>query len=121
MGIRDEREKKVEKQNHGPEGRVLTSSTGRISWGQGDEGLCFRHPRLIKAEKTTKLIQKQNAPIEAESTPFSFKCMHAQPCPTLRKSMDCSPPGSSVHRIFQVRILEWVAIYSARESSRPRD
>ena len=26
--------------------------------------------------------------------------------------MDCSPPGSSVHRILQVRILEWVAILS---------
>ena len=31
--------------------------------------------------------------------------------------MDCSPPGSSVHRILQARILEWVA----RGSSRPRD
>ena len=30
--------------------------------------------------------------------------------PTLRDPMDCSPPGSSIHRIFQVRVLEWVAI-----------
>ena len=29
---------------------------------------------------------------------------------TLRDPMDCSPPGSSVHGIFQARILEWVAI-----------
>ena len=35
--------------------------------------------------------------------------------------MDCSPPGSPVHGIFQVRILEWVAISSSRGSSRPRD
>ena len=36
--------------------------------------------------------------------------------------MDCySPPGSSVHGIFQARILEWVAIPFARGSSRPRD
>ena len=34
----------------------------------------------------------------------------AQLCPTLRDPMDCSPPGSSVHGIFQVRVLEWVAI-----------
>ena len=27
--------------------------------------------------------------------------------------MDCSPPGSSVHGIFQARILEWVAIFSS--------
>ena len=35
--------------------------------------------------------------------------------------MDCSPPGSSVHGIFQARILEWVAISFSRGSSRPRD
>ena len=35
--------------------------------------------------------------------------------------MDCSPPGSSVHGILQVRILEWVAISFSRESSQPRD
>ena len=33
-----------------------------------------------------------------------------QLCPTLRDPMDCSLPGSSVHGIFQARILEWVAI-----------
>ena len=35
--------------------------------------------------------------------------------------MDCSLPGSSVHGIFQARILEWAAISSSRGSSRPRD
>ena len=35
--------------------------------------------------------------------------------------MDCSPPGSSVHRISQARILDWVAISFSRGSSRPRD
>ena len=34
----------------------------------------------------------------------------AQSCPTLSDPMDCSLPGSSVHRIFQARVLEWVAI-----------
>ena len=34
----------------------------------------------------------------------------AQLCPTLCDPMDCSLPGSSVHWIFQARILEWVAI-----------
>ena len=34
----------------------------------------------------------------------------AQSCPTLSDPMDCSPPGSSVHGIFQARTLEWVAI-----------
>ena len=34
----------------------------------------------------------------------------AQSCPALCDPMDCSLPGSSVHGIFQARILEWVAI-----------
>ena len=34
----------------------------------------------------------------------------AQSYPTLSDPMDCSPPGSSVHRLFQARVLEWGAI-----------
>ena len=48
---------------------------------------------------------------------FLLQCMKvkseskvAQSCPTLSDPMDCSLPGSSVHRIFQARVLEWVAI-----------
>ena len=47
---------------------------------------------------------------------FLLQCMKvkterevAQSCPTLRDPMDCSLPGSSVHGIFQARVLEWVA------------
>ena len=39
---------------------------------------------------------------------------------TICDPMDCSPPGSSVHGIFQERVLEWVAIPFSRESSWPR-
>ena len=48
---------------------------------------------------------------------FLLQCMEvkserevAQSCPTLRDPMDCSPPGSSIHGIFQARVLEWDAI-----------
>ena len=34
----------------------------------------------------------------------------AQLCPTLSDPMDCSPPGSSIHGIFQARVLDWGAI-----------
>ena len=34
----------------------------------------------------------------------------AQSCPTLSDPVDCSLPGSSIHGIFQARVLEWVAI-----------
>ena len=33
-----------------------------------------------------------------------------QSCPTLRNPMDCSLTGSSIHGIFQARVLDWVAI-----------
>ena len=46
---------------------------------------------------------------------FLLQCMKvksesevAQSCPTLSDPMDCSPPGSSVHGIFQAGVLEWV-------------
>ena len=42
-------------------------------------------------------------------------------CPTLSDPVDCSPPGSSVHGIFQAGMLEWVAMHSSRGSSWPRD
>ena len=45
----------------------------------------------------------------------------AQSCPTLCNPVDCSLQGSSVHGIFQARVLEWVAISVSRGSSRPRD
>ena len=45
----------------------------------------------------------------------------AQSCPTLFDPMGRSLPGSSVHGIFQARILEWVAIPFSRRYSRLRD
>ena len=48
---------------------------------------------------------------------FLLQCMKVksenevtQSCLTLSNPMDCSPPGSSVHGIFQARVLEWGAI-----------
>ena len=45
----------------------------------------------------------------------------AQSCPTLCSPMDCSLPGSSVHGIFQARVMEWVAISFSRGPSWPRE
>ena len=45
---------------------------------------------------------------------------HAQLCPIHCDPIDCSPPGSSVHGIFQARILEWVAISFSRGPSQPK-
>ena len=47
------------------------------------------------------------------------RCQVAQLCLILCNPMDCSPPGSSVHGIFQARILKRVAIASSRGCSKP--
>ena len=39
---------------------------------------------------------------------------------TFVTTLDCSPPGVSIHRILQARIPEWVAIFFSGGSSRPR-
>ena len=58
---------------------------------------------------------------------FLLQCMTvksesevAQSCLTLRNPMDCSLPGSSVHGIFQARVLEWGAIaFSVKAFNKP--
>ena len=50
-----------------------------------------------------------------------LKVLVAQPCLTLCNPMDDSLPGSSVHRILQARLQEWVAMPCSRGSSQPRD
>ena len=59
---------------------------------------------------------------------FLLQCMKVttesevtQSCLTLSNIVDCSPPGSSVHGIFQARLLEWVAIaFSVTHSRVPQ-
>ena len=55
---------------------------------------------------------------------FLLQCMKvksesevSQSCLTLSNPMDCSPPGSSIHEIFQGRVLEWGAIAFSAKSS----
>ena len=57
------------------------------------------------------------APPSLRDCHFLLQCMKvesesevAQSCLTLSDPMDCSPPGSSIHGIFQARVLEWGAI-----------
>ena len=44
---------------------------------------------------------------------YMYACSFAKSCLTLCNPVECSPPGSSVHEIFQARVLEWVAISSS--------
>ena len=74
-----------------------------------------------KEKKKTFVFQKRkrlySLPILC---PESVKVLVAQLCPTLCNPLYYNLPGSSVHGISQVRILEWVAISFSRESSWPR-
>ena len=77
-------------------------------------------------ERKRKVLQAGNV---FQATLFIFTglvrcavlCLVTKSCLTLCNPMDCSPPGSSVHGISQIRILAWVAMSSSRGSSQPRD
>ena len=68
-------------------------------------------PRLLHCRQILYHLSHQFSSVQFSSSVVSDLC----------DPMDCSLPGSSVHRIFQARILEWVAISSSRGSSWPRD
>ena len=75
---------------------------------------------VVKGTLFSKLIF--NWKIIAPQCNVGYVCvLVTQPCPALCDPMDCSPPGSSVHRIFQANILEWIAIHFSTGSSLPRD
>ena len=66
----------------------------------------------------------RNAVVEIDVPALRVACgctRSLQSCLTLYDAMDCSPLGSSLHMILQVRILEWIAMPSFRGSSQPRD
>ena len=71
----------------------------------------------------SKLLREQilNILTTTTNTEKVTECMCAQSCPTLSDLMDCSPPGPSVHGILQARRLEWVAIFTSRGFSQPRN
>ena len=70
-------------------------------------------------------VQARHFTFECSKTGKACPCMRvcqvAQSCPTFCNPMDWSPPGTSVPRILQARILKWVAVPSSRGSSSPRD
>ena len=81
-----------------------------------------------RRQQPTRLTRPWDSPGENTGVgcQFLLQCMKvksesevAQSCPTLSDPMDCSPPGSSVHGIFQARVLEWVAIAFSKEQGCP--
>ena len=79
-------------------------------WGTGK--LASQELLLVLMNMLVAVIGKEIFKREASEV--------AQSCTTLCDPMDCSPPGSSVHGIFQARVLERVAISFSRRSSDSR-
>ena len=79
--------------------------------------LYFFQPQLLGPEKLSVSPTRSISDLDLSLC----GCWITQSCPAQCDPMDHSPPGSSVHRILQARILEWVAIPFSRGSSWPRD
>ena len=85
---------------------------------------CFSRVRLCATPETAAHqahpslgFSRQEHSRQGVGCHFLLQCMKvksesevAQSCLTLSDPMDCSPPGSSVHGIFQARVLEWGAV-----------
>ena len=82
----------------------------------------IQYPYMIK--KVNKLSTKEmyfniiNAIYDKPTT--NVMCMNSQSCLTLHDPRNSSPPGASVHGIFQLRPVEWVSISFSRGSSQPK-
>ena len=78
-------------------------------WGRTETCVCMAESTCSLPETITTLLT-------------CYECLSAkslQSCPTLCNPMDCGPPGSSVHGLFQVRKLKWVAMPFSRDLSDP--
>ena len=82
---------------------------------------CFSHANSVRPHRwqPTRLPSPWDSPGKNTGVGchFLLQCMKvkgesedAQSCLTLSDPVDCSLPGSSVHGVFQARVLEWVAI-----------
>ena len=102
---------------------VETVSTGlpNILWGHYLGNIWVHNLELHLRKQSTKRKYLQTRHSSLSMHPTSLKWSLAQSCPTLCDPMDCSLQGSSVHGLFQARVLEWVAMPSSRWSSQPRD
>ena len=89
------------------------------------------HILILNMSKRKRHVQRQlikylagnfpGGPVAKTAFTVQWASEAAQSCLILCNPMDCCLPGSSLHGIFQARVLEWVAISFSRGSSWPRD
>ena len=82
----------------------------KICWREQTKEICtFFFIFTIESTRPFLLYIKDQATTDIWICNLSYCCcLPTQLYPTLCDAMDCSPPGFSVHGIFQARILEWV-------------
>ena len=81
-----------------------------------------RQPISVEGTQSIKWHSRSSIPIYLhDQGSLSFLCLSISRVQCFSTPMDCSPPGSSVHRISQARILDRVAISFSRGTSQPRD
>ena len=75
-----------------------------------------------RQNRRSRIPEDKNTKMALHQIQWNIHRVSRSVCPPLCDPTDCGPPGSSVHGIFQARILEWVAISSSRgpSQSNPR-
>ena len=89
-----------------------------MTWALPGQDHVYRVDTQSRMRVNLELVTQGLGPF----SPVRNLSVHAkslQSCPTLWDPMDCSPPGSSVHGIFQARILEWVPFPSPGDPPDP--
>ena len=109
---------------------VITTHLGNkvLCWNFMDVPICrgnTGHAADLNPTPYSYYLEKsytlKKLPVMHTIITWKIFCVRAQSYLILCNPMDCSLLGSSIHWILQVRILEWVAISSSRESFPPRD
>ena len=98
---------------------VLGEGTSGKSWGwSSNQMLPLQAPWPWTSQPPEGVLFKP--PVYSIFVTGAWSAVCVQSCPTPCNPMGCNPPGSSVHGIFQARILKWVAMSISRGSSQPR-
>ena len=124
-----------------PDSLVLTSILILVLQGKGNLVIWkWLQQKLTKMDALLKQEPNSNVKCQTETEPFLVRIlsffdlngnqnvMHVSACKIksillkiTTKIKNCSKPGSSIHGIFQARMLEWVAVPSSSGSFQPRD
>ena len=83
----------------------------RLDEAQAGIKIARRNTNNLRYAADSTLMAESEEELKSLLMKMKSESEVAQSCPTLRDPMDCSLPGSSIHGIFQARVLEWGAIY----------